>query len=335
MSLHRTLAPLAVAALVAASLTAAGGPAAARGGDDLRVFVPGAVVNADHTVTLPLHRGRVGTERVWFTVTEASESGAADDWDATRANKLENAVGTDAVVDVDVDPDGTLAFPATVDFAPERVVVPGPTGFPPDAAAPGAVAEPGYSPLVRLPDGSVLNAPHLANDSGRADKAVALDTGRGEVRYALTDGFARGDRVLYISTEASDPGAAALEDVTWAPRLDAAPFAGGDGSDSARASLAAVTNGRTGADRQRQGLNSALLGDGDPLNVLAWTPNQGRYSPLWDVHLTRWEDGRRPVLLTEFADVEDLAEDGRVGAFPAGAWGPSGFVVNCPIIAEL
>lgn len=336
MSLRRTLVPLAVTSLVAASLTAAGGPAVARGGEDTRVFVPGAVVNGDHTVTLPLHQGRVGTRPVWFTVTEASESGAADDWDASRASKLENAVGTDAVVDVSVDRDGTLVFPATVDFAADRVVVPGPTGFPPEQAAPGAVAEPGYSPLVRLPDGAVLNAPHLANDSGEADKAVDLDRARGRVRVELTDGFARDDRVLYISTEASDPGAAALENVTWAPRLDAAPFAGGDGTDSARASLAAVTNGRTGAGNpQRQGLNSALLGDGDPLNVLAWTPNQGRYSPLWDVHLTRWADGRRPVLLTEFADVEDLAEDGVVGGFPTGAWGPSGFVVNCPVIAEL
>ena len=34
--------------------------------------------------------------------------------------------------------------------------------------------------------------------------------------------------------------------MTYAPDLNAAPFAGGDGTDSARASLAAITNGATG-----------------------------------------------------------------------------------------
>lgn len=272
---------------------------------------------------------------MWFTVTEASDGEAAEAWRAARAAKLANARGTAAVVEVDVADDGTLIFPATVDFSLDRVVVPGPDGFPPAQADPGAVADAGYSPLVELPDGVVLNAPHLANGSGRADKVVSMDTSRGRVRLELTQGFARGNPVLYLSTESSDAGAAALENVTHAPRLDAAPFAGGDGTDSARASLAAFTNGPTGSDATRQGLNSALLGEGDPLNVLAWTPNQGRYSPLWDVHLTTWADGGRPTRQTRFADVEDLAEEGRVTGFPGGAWGPSGFVVNCPIIAQL
>ena len=64
----------------------------------------------------------------------------------------------------------------------------------------------------------------------------------------------------------------------------AAPSAGDDGSKSARVGLVAFVNGQTGANNpQRQGLNSALMGDGDPLNVLRRTPNQGGYSPLWDV----------------------------------------------------
>ena len=89
------------------------------------------------------------------------------------------------------DPDGTLVFPATVDFSPTHVIQGGPLGFPPAAAAPGAVGNAGYSPLVQLPDGAVLNAPQLANASGQADKVVRIDTGAGTVRYALTDGFSR------------------------------------------------------------------------------------------------------------------------------------------------
>lgn len=329
------LTALAAVAVAASTMALAPTPAAAQGG--ARVFVPGAVVNSDHTVTLPLHRGRSGSQAVWFTVTEASDSGHADTWKASVSAKLLNARGTAAVQKVTRDADGTIVFPATVDFTPEHVIEPGPTGFPPSAAVPGAVGDPGYSPLIQLPDGAVLNAPQLANSTGKADKAVAVDLGARTVRYELIDGFARGNAVVYISTESSDPGAAAIENVTYAPALNAAPFAGGDGSDSARAGLAAITNGQTGAGNpQRQGLNSALLGDaGGPLNVLAWTPNQGRYSPLWDVHLTQWVAGQTPTRQTDFAEIADLARAGRVSAFPTGKWGPSGFVVNCPIIAQL
>ncbi len=121
------------------------------------------------------------------------------------------------------------------------------------------------------------------NDSGKADVAVVIDLDDRTVDYELVDGFARGKDVLYISTESSSPVGAALENATWAPSLDAVPSVGDDSTDSARASLAAITNGQTGADNpDRQGINSALSGDGDPRNTLAWLPNQGRYSPpLW------------------------------------------------------
>ena len=302
-----------------------------------RVFLPSARVNPDHTVTLPLREGRVGTRTVWYVVTDASSGDAAERHGAARAQKLANARRSGAVQRASFGRDGLLHFEATVDFRPERVVVPTPgAGFPPLEASPGAVAEEGYSPLVLLPDGTVLNAPHVANDTGRADKVVELDLRRRTLRFELTDGFARDERVLYVSTDASDPAAAALENVTWAPRLGLAPFAGGDGTDSARASLAAFVNGPTGLrNPERQGLNSALLGEGDPLNLLAWTPNQGRYSPLWDVHLTAWAPGRAPRRLEDFAEVEDGAEEQRFTAPDGTRWGPSGFVVNCPIVAQL
>src|SRR6185503_6376598 len=208
---------------------------------------------------------------------------------------------------------------------------------PPLAAEPGARGEVGYSPLIRLPDGTILNAPHVANDTGRADKVVALDTARRMVRYRETNGFSRGDAVRYVSTDASDEAVAALEDSTYAPRLAGAPFAGGDGTDSARASLAAFVNGRTGAaDPERQGLNSALLDGLDPLNVLAWKPNQGRYSPLWDVHPAQWSAAAvasgANVAQTSVDDVENLVERGTITG-PGGApFGPADFVVDCPIV---
>lgn len=303
-----------------------------------RVFVPSAKINSDLTVTLPLREGRVGSRVVWYIVTEASTSNSADRFGASRASKLANALKkADSVQRAHYGKDGLLNFDGTVDFRPERVVVGDPvTGFPPLEVAPGAVADAFYSPLVLLPDGSIINAPHVANDSGRADKVVRLDTAKRKVDFALTEGFARDNDVLYISTDASDPVAAALENVTFVERLGLAPRAGGDGTDSARASLAAFVNGPTGVNNpERQGLNSTLLGQGDPLNMLAWMPNQGRYSPLWDVHLAAWANPRDARRLERFADVEDLADDGKITAPDGTRFGATGFIVNCPIMAEL
>jgi hypothetical protein len=335
MRARTVLSGLAAVALTLPGIVAGGSLASATGGG-IRVFDPGAVINSDHTVTLPLHHGLSGGQDVWFIVTEASDSGHAQQWRSSVSQKLANAKGTTAVQKVSVAADGTIVFPATVDFSPTHVITGGPTGFPPAAAAPGAVGRPGYSPLIQLPDGAVLNAPQLSNDSGTADKVVAIDPAHKSVRYRLTDGLARGNAVVYVSTEASDSGAAAIEDVTYAPTLNAAPFPGGDGTNSARATLAAFTNGPTGATNpQRQGLNSALLGQGDPLNVLAWTPNQGRYSPLWDVHLSTWAPGQTPTRQSEVAKIADLAAAGKITGFPSGPWVPSGFIVDCPIMAQL
>ena len=103
--------------------------------DGSRVFVPGAHLNADHTVTLPLHRGRSGNQPVWFIATEASDSEHAQSWGTSVSSKLLNARRTAAVQKVTLDPDGTVVFPATVDFTPDHVIVPGPAGFPPAKAA--------------------------------------------------------------------------------------------------------------------------------------------------------------------------------------------------------
>ncbi len=95
--------------------------------------------------------------------------------------------------------------------------------------------------------------------------------------YRETNGFQGGRAVRYVSTDASDEAAAALEDATYAPVLNAAPAPGADGTDVARTSLAAFVNGQTGAGNpDRQGLNSAIIDGLDPLNVLRWAPNQGR-----------------------------------------------------------
>lgn len=323
-----------VSITVAAPAATAGGPARDR-------FIGSAREDVgNNTASLPTYTAIVDGAPVTYVVTEASSRSLARRLRVTWAPKLANARGT-AAVQGGVWRTGRLHLEATVDFSPERVVVPGPGGFPPATAEPGSVGESGYSPLVELPDGSVINAPQIANASGRHDKIVAL--GHSRARFKETEGFYEGHEVYYVSFDVSDPGVAALEASTYAPNLNAAPGLGSDDRQtSARAGIVPFVNGQTGIDNEnRQGLNSALLGEGDPLNIVQEIPeggsNERRYSPLWDVHATAWTDAAaadgRNVRQTDFADVAELADDGAVTGPGGSAWGAIGVIVNCPLIS--
>jgi hypothetical protein len=142
------------------------------------------------------------------------------------------------------------------------------------------VGDPGYSPLIQLPDGVVENAPQVANNTGQASKVTSINFTNMTVTYKETDGFQGGKALRYASFDSSNPVAAAIEHVTYAPALNNLPTLNDDSTASARASLAAFTNGQTGtANPNRQGLNSAIVDGLAPLNVLRWNPTQGRYSP--------------------------------------------------------
>ncbi len=339
-TLVRRLGALALAGSVAAiSLTSA--PASA---GSHRVFLANAIEHGDDTVTLPLHEGYSidkdgNPTTVYYIVTEASNSRGANQYGVAKAQKLANAAGTGAVQSVTVDGNGRIHFPATVDFTPDRDVQPGPNIFPPSVTKAGAVGNTGYSPLIQLPDGTILNAPHLGgpgafDNKHWANKVVSVDLAGMTVRHREAEGFAGGKRVYYISTDSSAEFAAALEDVTFAPALANAPGVGDDSTKSSRATLALFVNGQAGAaNPQRQGIVSAMLGEGDPLNVLAWTPNQGRYSPLWDVHATAWSDAAvangTNSRQTSIGKIKGLVKHGAIAGFTA-----TGMVVNCPIISS-
>lgn len=328
-----TVTRVAASAAIALAGFAALAPAAAAGEREL--FIRSAVEHPDDTATLPLHRGTSRGRTVWYVVLDSSDGNDADRRGVNKAQKLANARGTAAVQKATV-ANGVIDFPASVDFTPEHAVVPGD----PLIALPGSIGEDGYSPLVQLPNGTILNAPHVADASGRLhDKVVSIDFAGRTVRLRQTHGFQGGRAVKYISTDASEPDVAALEGSTHAPALKAAPFAGGDGTNSARASLAAFFNGQVGADNpQRQGINSALNGDGDPLNVLFWNPKQGRYSPLWDVFPTLWTGAAvaagRNTRQTDFGQVENLADQGLVMRLDGAPFGAANIVVNCPIVSR-
>ena len=307
----------------------------ASGGSTL--FIRSIVENPDGTATIPLQRGTSHGQTVFFVMTDTSDGDFAQRFGLNRSQKLANAAGSGGVQQVTI-VNGVVDFPATVDFSPIRQLSPGPHGFPPASAQPGAVGEPGYSPLIQLPNGIIVNAPQIANGSGQADKVVSVDLIRSTVRYREADGFQGGKPLRYLSFEASNPVAATLENVTFAPSLNALPTVNDDSTASARATLVAFTNGQTGAaNPQRQGLSSAILDGFDPLNLLRWNPSQGRYSPMWDVNLATWSNqavaAGQNLRQTDVGTAQGLADHGLLTAPDGSPLTASGFVVNCPIVA--
>src|SRR6202035_3154691 len=138
------------------------------------------------TVRLPLYPGvaYAGTphaEKVWYVLLDASDPGLAHDLGVNYAPKLANiAIGDPAAVQTvtltnptpQANPfgPGVVNFAGAPNFAPTRILVPGPTGFPLKKFQPGAVAGPGYSPFIRFAGSSVVyNAPIVAAGNGPFD----------------------------------------------------------------------------------------------------------------------------------------------------------------------
>lgn len=298
---------------------------------------------ANETITLPLQQGVTANgARTWYVVIDSSSRADASRRGVNFAPRLKNVLGTRAVQRAALR-NGALVFPGTVNFAPKHVVVPSATGFPPAKAIPGAVGDKRYSPLVTTDGSIVLDAPQIANATGRSDSVTNLDVAHHRVTLKLLRGWFNGTSVLYVRTDASVQLVAALEGSTYAPNLSAAPGLGSDDSSSARSAIIPVINGaRSGADRQ--GLQSAVLGGGDPLNVTQSLPGAADYTPVWDLHPVVWSDsaikaGKR-VELTSAAQV---ASDVKAGLLTSAGTGPAnpslgglkaiGFISICSTVA--
>src|SRR5258708_17164 len=174
-------------------------------------FVEGAPTSKP-TVTFPLRRGTAAGHLIYYFITDASDQTVAQALGVNFTPKLANAARTSTVQNSSSSDPRSITVPADVDFSPVHVLVASQTGFPPSAAAPGAIGNPGYSPLVQLPSGVVINAPQVgdgANTNGGdkahwADKVESVDAVNNNVTYDETNGSYEDQDVHDIS---SDPSA--------------------------------------------------------------------------------------------------------------------------------
>ena len=325
----------------------------------LQLLRSGTIDMNESTITLPLYQGHIREtgERVWYILTDTTDKGNADALGLNWSPKLAYSASGARVATLASN--ATLEFHSgTVDFSPEHTVAPGDdpaNPFPPSSAQPGAIGDNDYSPLVLVENsgGHIYNAPIVAFgvDASQLnfcegnpdyslvhDKVVSICPSEGTVTIELTPGFSFARPVLYLSTEASVPLAAALERATLAPKLANITTGRDDSAFSAVERIFVFANGPTGPNNpQRQGLNSALMGEGSPLNVLGGIPTIATdYSPLWDINLGLWtqeaiDNGYRSRLTEEFA-ILGFVEDGWITG-PGGAeYGSVGMIVNCPIV---
>jgi hypothetical protein len=315
------------------------------------------------TITLPLYEGRMadGTP-VWYVLTDTTDEANAEALGLNHSAKLAYADVEGAVRTGTLENDLTLTFDqGTVDFAPEHVLTPGPgeEAFPPTVATPGSVGDDAYSPLVLIENagGHIYNAPIIAFGNAAEeiafcdgdpdhslvhDKVVSICPEEQTVTIQMVVGFSFARPVFYMSFEASDPMVATLEVATFAPAMSNIQVGFDDGAFSAVERLFVTANGPTGADNpQRQGLNSALLGEGTgPLNVFGGVPTLALdYSPLWDLNLGIWsqdavDSGYRSRMIDEFQYL-GMAEQGHITGMDGGPFGSTGIIVNCPIVARL
>lgn len=101
---------------------------------------------------------------------------------------------------------------------------------------------------------------------------------------ATIRGFSFSKSVLYLIADGSDPLPATLDGGTYAPRLSAVRTGDDDALFSGVERFFVNTNGYTNRDLPpgapnnethhpwRQGLDSAILGEGNPLNILGAIP---------------------------------------------------------------
>jgi hypothetical protein len=313
----------------------------------------GQVDLAREVVRLPLHRGRLSSgETVWFVLTDVSDFATSKKMGLTWAPSLSKAKDLASTRIAEMDESNNFTFKSgRVDFSPVQMLTAGetPNFFPPRLARAGSVGDAHYSPLVRVANRNdiVFNAPMIAFNvgpekisfcGGNPDYSVVTDSvasicpDNGTVDLKLRFGFGDGKHLRYLSFDANSEESAALEASTFAPAESDILQSG------ATEIIYTIVNGRTGPrDPERQGLNSALSGEGPTLDILAnFKEISAGYSPMWDVQLAEWTkeavENNQRKLITDGNDIVAKSEAGLLVSPVGGPVKTTGHLVNCPVV---
>jgi hypothetical protein len=215
--------------------------------------------------TLPLHKGNVDGETVWFVITDTSDEAIADELGLNFAPKLSNITTGCPLCAQQVESESQIlgesevTFEGKPDFSPKRILEPGPAFFPPQLAQPGALADAKYSPFVRVKGSDVVyNAPIVAVGDGpfdamthtnTHDRLLAIDPEEMTVDMGLIRGSANGKDIVYLNFDASNSVTATLERSIFVPNLALSSFPNGSTrQDSARAEIFTFVNGPVGQE---------------------------------------------------------------------------------------
>ncbi len=321
----------------------------------------GVVDSIKGTITLPLYKGYMknGHVPVWYILTDVDDPGVASLLGLNLSAKLTNAGPGARTANFDSNSD--LIFNAgRVNFAPDRILVPGPSSapFPPAMAQPGSVGDANYSPVVRVlnaggifynapivaygVDASQINFPNGHVDYSKVhDQVLAIDPYNQTVTFQLVNGFSFGHPLWYISTDASTTLVAAIEGNTYAPLLDKLKTGDDDSFGSPVERIFIAINGSRGcANPQRQGLDADLTDGYRPNNTFGGIPTDATdYSPMWNGQLYEWtpesiSKGYRQQLREEF-QILTYVDDGLLTGPNGTPFGNSNFVISCPPVQRL
>ena len=321
----------------------------------------GHVDSAKGTLTLPLYKGymKKGNVPVWYILTDVSDPQVATLLGLNFSAKL--TFSGPGARTANFNSNGDLIFNAgKVNFAPDRVLVSGPSSapFPPAVAQPGSIGDANYSPLVRVLNagGIFYNAPIVAygveanqinfpngnvDYSKVHDQVLAIDPINQTVTLQLINGFSFGHPLWYISLDASTQMVAAIEGNTFAPLLDKLLTGADDSFGSPIERIFIATNGSMDcANPQRQGLDAALTDGFRPNNTFGGIPTVATdYSPAWNGQLYEWtadsiSKGYRQQLREEF-QILTYVQDGILTGPNGAPFGDSHFVINCPPVQRL
>jgi hypothetical protein len=277
------------------------------------------------TITLPLYHGIVmnatqsnGTDQ-WFILTDAGNKDVADAFGINFSYKL-NFVPNDALRLGTLDGSGLWMFESgLVDFSMNvNISENANQTFPPlESTTAGSVGDADYSPVIRLENGWIFNAPVIAqgvsmeelnvycegiseNQMEHAysilhDQVVSICPRRQEVTMRMTPGFSQGRPILYLGMAANNMIMAAMENATFVPKWShVIPTGCFDVASCAVERAFAIINGYTLSEMSemfnldvtganvtlpplRQGLNSLLMDHMSALYVFGEIPTSGVY----------------------------------------------------------